>query len=162
MYAIARAAMDRQAIKTWLDAAWAVVGEGDRYFAAEKPFDKALSEERKGTILYVTAEVVRQIAILAQPAMPASCAKLLDLLAQTGGRAHVRGAGRRRPAAAGHGAAGAAGRVPALRRSGCAAATGADAAAAQALAKQAEGRQEGCRARRAARQGQGREAGGRR
>jgi methionyl-tRNA synthetase len=81
MYAIARAAMDRQGIKTWLDAAWALVGEGDRYFAGEKPFDKALSEERRGTILYVTAEIVRQIALLALPVMPTSCGKLLDLLA---------------------------------------------------------------------------------
>ena len=82
MYAIAREAMDRQGIKTWLDAAWAVVNEGDRYFAGEKPFDKNLSEERRGTILYVTAEIVRQIALLALPAMPTSCGKLLDLLAQ--------------------------------------------------------------------------------
>lgn len=81
MLATARAAMDTQGIKTWLDAAWAVVSEGDRYFAGEKPFDKALSEERRGTILYVAAEIVRQIAILAQPAMPTSCGKLLDLLA---------------------------------------------------------------------------------
>jgi methionyl-tRNA synthetase len=81
MYPLAREAMDKQAIKTWLDVAWAVVAEGDRYFAAEKPFDKSLSEERRGTILYVAAEIVRQVAILAQPAMPGSCAKLLDLLA---------------------------------------------------------------------------------
>jgi methionyl-tRNA synthetase len=32
-------------------------------------------------VLYVTAEVLRQIAILCQPFMPASAAKLLDLLA---------------------------------------------------------------------------------
>ena len=32
------------------------------------------------TILYVTAEAVRQFAILAQPVMPESAAKLLDLL----------------------------------------------------------------------------------
>jgi methionyl-tRNA synthetase len=82
MYAKARAAMDTQAIKVWLDAAWAVIGDGDRYFASEKPFDKTHSLERKGTILYVTAEVVRQLAILAQPAMPQSAGKLLDLLAQ--------------------------------------------------------------------------------
>ncbi len=82
MYPAARTAMDRQAIKSWLDTAWAVIGEADRYFASEKPFDKTLSVERKGTILYVAAEVVRQLAILAQPAMPASAAKLLDLLAQ--------------------------------------------------------------------------------
>ncbi|MEQ1613547.1 MAG: methionine--tRNA ligase, partial [Hyphomicrobiaceae bacterium] len=81
MYAAARTAMDRQAIKVYLDAAWALVSDGDRYFASEKPFDKNLTAERKGTILYVTAEVVRQIALLSQPAMPASTAKLLDLLA---------------------------------------------------------------------------------
>ncbi|MBA4171708.1 MAG: methionine--tRNA ligase [Hyphomicrobium sp.] len=82
LYGLCRTAMDRQAIKTWLDAVWDVIGEGDRYFASEKPFDKALSSERKGTILYVAAEVVRQLAILVQPAMPASASKLLDLLAQ--------------------------------------------------------------------------------
>ena len=32
-------------------------------------------------MLYVTAEVVRQVAILCQPFMPDSAAKLLDLLA---------------------------------------------------------------------------------
>ncbi|MBS0243302.1 MAG: methionine--tRNA ligase [Proteobacteria bacterium] len=82
LYGIARPAMDKQAIKTWLDAVWAVIGEADRYFASEKPFDKTLSVERKGTILYAAAEVVRQLAILVQPAMPGSAAKLLDLLAQ--------------------------------------------------------------------------------
>ena len=82
LYAQARAAMDTQAIKTWLDAVWAVIGDADRYFANEKPFDKTLSVERKGTILYVAVEVVRQLAILVQPAMPESAGKLLDLLAQ--------------------------------------------------------------------------------
>jgi methionyl-tRNA synthetase len=32
-------------------------------------------------VLYVTAEVIRQVAILAQPFMPVSAGKLLDLLA---------------------------------------------------------------------------------
>ena len=31
-------------------------------------------------MLYVTAEVVRQVAILAQPVMPESCARMLDSL----------------------------------------------------------------------------------
>ena len=82
LYQTARTAMDRLAIKGWLDPVWALVSAGDRYFAGEKPFDKTLTEERRGTILYVTAEIVRQIAILAQPAMPASAGKLLDLLGQ--------------------------------------------------------------------------------
>jgi methionyl-tRNA synthetase len=38
-----------------------------------------------GTVLYVTAEVIRQIAILAQPFMPGSAGKLLDLLAVPAG-----------------------------------------------------------------------------
>ncbi len=87
LYATCREAMDRQAIKSWLDAVWDVVAEGDRYFASEKPFDKSLTPERKGTILYVAAEVVRQLAILVQPAMPASAAKLLGLLGQQEGAA---------------------------------------------------------------------------
>lgn len=82
LHGICRSAMDRQAIKSWLDAVWDVIGDADRYFASEKPFDKTLPVERKGTILYVTAEVVRQLAILVQPAMPQSAGKLLDLLAQ--------------------------------------------------------------------------------
>jgi methionyl-tRNA synthetase len=33
-----------------------------------------------GTVLYVTAEVLRQVGILVQPVMPASSQKLLDLV----------------------------------------------------------------------------------
>jgi methionyl-tRNA synthetase len=81
MYATARTAMETQGIKAYLDCVWAVIGDADRYFTAEKPFDKTLSPERKGTILWTTTEVVRQIAILAQPAMPQSAGNVLDLLA---------------------------------------------------------------------------------
>jgi methionyl-tRNA synthetase len=81
LYATARTAMNEQAIKVWLDAVWNVLFEANAYFDKERPFDKALTPERRGTILYVTAEVVRQVAILIQPAMPESCGKLLDLLA---------------------------------------------------------------------------------
>jgi methionyl-tRNA synthetase len=58
-----------------------VVAEANRYFAGEAPWALAKTDpERQRTVLYVTAEVVRQIAILAQPAMPASTAKMLDSL----------------------------------------------------------------------------------
>jgi methionyl-tRNA synthetase len=100
LYATARGAMDRQAIKVWLDAVWDVIGAADRYFAAEKPFDKTLTVERKGTILWVTAEVVRQLAILVQASMPVSASKLLDLLAQPAEQrsfAHLGEAGRLAP-----------------------------------------------------------------
>jgi methionyl-tRNA synthetase len=81
LYATAREAMNTQAIKVWLDAVWTVLIEANQYFDKERPFDKALTPERRATILYVTGEVVRQVAILCQPAMPPSSAKLLDLLA---------------------------------------------------------------------------------
>ncbi len=41
--------------------------------------------ERMNTVLYVTLEVVRIVAILAQPVMPSSSAKLLEVLGQPEG-----------------------------------------------------------------------------
>jgi methionyl-tRNA synthetase len=86
LYAKARDAMDRQAVTKYLDAVWAVVADANRYFAAEEPWAKKKTDpKRMETILYVTAEVVRQVAILAAPVTPASAAKLLDLLSQDAG-----------------------------------------------------------------------------
>ncbi len=81
MLEAARAAMSKQQINKALDAIWAVVAEANRYFAGEAPWALAKTDPAKqATVLYTTAEVVRQVAILAQPVMPASCAKLLDVL----------------------------------------------------------------------------------
>jgi methionyl-tRNA synthetase len=82
MIAKAREAMKTQQLHQVLNAVWAVVAEANRYFTAEAPWALAKSDPaRQGTVLYVTAEVIRQVAILAQPFMPRSAAKLLDLLA---------------------------------------------------------------------------------
>lgn len=76
-----RAAMATQQIHQWINTVWAVVAEGDRYFAGEQPWALAKTDPaRQKTVLYVTAEVVRQIAILSQPVMPEASAKLLDSL----------------------------------------------------------------------------------
>ena len=81
MIAIARSAMATQQIHQALNAVWAVVAEANRYFAGEAPWALAKTDPaRQRTVLYVTAEVVRQIAILAQPAMPDAAARLLDVL----------------------------------------------------------------------------------
>ena len=57
------------------------VSEANRYFAAEEPWAlKKENPERMGTVLYVTAELVRQAAILLQPVIPAGASQLLDLL----------------------------------------------------------------------------------
>ena len=81
MIGLARTAMATQQIHQALNAVWAVVAEANRYFAGEAPWALAKTDPaRQRTVLYVTAEVIRQIAILAQPAMPVSSAKLLDSL----------------------------------------------------------------------------------
>jgi len=81
MIALARSAMATQQIHQALNAVWAVVAEANRYFAGEAPWALAKTDpKRQATVLYVTAEVVRQTAILAQPAMPEASSKLLDIL----------------------------------------------------------------------------------
>ena len=77
-----RVHMDRQAIHLALGDIWSVVADANRYFAGQEPWVLRKSDpERMGTVLYVTAEVIRQVAILACPFMPTAGAALLDLLA---------------------------------------------------------------------------------
>ncbi|MGI9372753.1 MAG: methionine--tRNA ligase, partial [Hyphomicrobiales bacterium] len=72
---------ETQQLHKSLEVIWKVVADANRYFANEEPWALKKSDpERMGTVLYVTAELVRQIATLAQPFMPESAAKLLDLL----------------------------------------------------------------------------------
>jgi methionyl-tRNA synthetase len=81
MIALARNAMATQQIHQALNAIWNVVAEANRYFAGEAPWALAKTDpQRQQTVLYVTAEVVRQIAILAQPVMPVSMGTMLDIL----------------------------------------------------------------------------------
>jgi methionyl-tRNA synthetase len=77
----ARAAMKDYALHLILAEVWRVVGEANRYFAGEEPWAKRKSDiARMQTILYVTADVLRIVAITVQPFMPASMDKLLNLL----------------------------------------------------------------------------------
>lgn len=100
----AREAMERQAIHRAIEAVWGVVADANRYFAGEEPWAlKKTDPERMGTVLYVTAEVVRQVAILAQPVMPEACSKMLDLLGVGESErnfAHLGEAGRLKPGTA--------------------------------------------------------------
>ncbi len=82
MLAVSREAVGSQQLHRWLEAVWAVVGEANRYFAAQAPWAlRKTDPPRMETVLYVTAEVIRQAAILAAPAIPLGAPKLLDLLA---------------------------------------------------------------------------------
>src|SRR5471030_2179814 len=82
MVTTAREHMKTQQLHLVLNAVWSVVADANRYFAAQAPWALAKTDpKRQGTVLYVTAEVLRRVAILAQPVLPTSAAKLLDLLA---------------------------------------------------------------------------------
>jgi methionyl-tRNA synthetase len=79
---VAREAMQDFALHTILADIWRVVGDANRYFAAEEPWVKRKTDpERFATILYVTAETLRVVGIMAQPAIPKAASQLLDLLA---------------------------------------------------------------------------------
>ena len=82
IYPKARLEMDRQALTKYLDAVWNVISDANQYFAGQEPWAKKKTDpQRMETVLYVTAELVRQFAILIQPVLPEAGAKLLDLLA---------------------------------------------------------------------------------
>ncbi|MCH8862868.1 MAG: class I tRNA ligase family protein, partial [Proteobacteria bacterium] len=74
--------MDRQAIHLMLEALWRLISDCNKYFAGEEPWAlKKTDPARMNTVLYVTAEAIRGLAILAQPIMPGASARMLDQLA---------------------------------------------------------------------------------
>ncbi len=77
-----REEMKTEQLHRALEVIWTVVAEANRYFAAAAPWELRKTDPAKmATVLWTTAEVTRQIAILAQPFVPEGAAKLLDLLA---------------------------------------------------------------------------------
>ncbi len=77
-----RAALDEQAFHKALDALWQVVSAANRYVDAEAPWTlRKTDAARMNTVLYVLADVLRRVAVLAQPFMPGTMGRLLDQLA---------------------------------------------------------------------------------
>ena len=73
---VCREAIDRQAIHKAIEVIWQVVADANRYFAGQEPWAlKKTDPARMGTILWVTAEVVRRVAVLSQPYVPSAAAK---------------------------------------------------------------------------------------
>lgn len=77
----ARTVMADQQLHLVLADIWSVVADANRYFAAQEPWAlRKTDSDRFATVLYVTAEALRQIGILIQPFVPASASALLDLV----------------------------------------------------------------------------------
>ena len=80
--------MDVQALQAYCIHIWEVIGEANRYVDTQKPWSLRKSPEasdqlRMGTVLYVLCEIIRHVAVYAQPLMPESASKILDQLDQS-------------------------------------------------------------------------------
>jgi methionyl-tRNA synthetase len=74
--------IDKQALNVALEKIWAVVALANRYVDEQAPWKlKKTDLVRLGQVLYVLAETIRHLAILAQPFVPQAAAKMLDQLA---------------------------------------------------------------------------------
>ena len=82
LHAKLRAEFAEQAFHRALETLWQVVGEANRYVDEQAPWAlRKTDPARMATVLYVLAETIRHLAILTQPVVPQSAAKLLDQLA---------------------------------------------------------------------------------
>jgi methionyl-tRNA synthetase len=74
--------MDKQEFHLALESIWRVVGDANRYVDEQAPWSLRRSDPaRMRTVLFTLAETIRHLAILSQPFVPASAARLLDQLA---------------------------------------------------------------------------------
>lgn len=77
-----RTAYDAQAFNRALEAVFEVVGRANRYVDEQAPWAlRKTDPARMATVLYTLAETIRHVAILLQPVMPQSIARMLDQLA---------------------------------------------------------------------------------
>jgi methionyl-tRNA synthetase len=78
-----RAALDEQAFHTALEAIWTVVRASNSYIDRNAPWAlRKTDQARMASVLWVLLEVIRRLAILLQPFIPGSAARLLDQLGQ--------------------------------------------------------------------------------
>jgi methionyl-tRNA synthetase len=70
-----------------LEVIWSLISAADKYLTVEKPWSLGESgeeQQRRATVLWTTAEVLRVVTVLAHPVLPESTAKVWALLGQSG------------------------------------------------------------------------------
>jgi methionyl-tRNA synthetase len=70
-----------------LEFIWSLIAAADKYLAAEQPWalgETEADQQRRATVLWTTAEVLRIVAVLAHPILPESTVKVWSLLGQPG------------------------------------------------------------------------------
>ncbi|MEE8247685.1 MAG: methionine--tRNA ligase [Alphaproteobacteria bacterium] len=77
-----RRELDVQAIHRALTLLWEPIGAANRYVDEQAPWElRRTNPERMATVLWVLAECLRRLAILAQPVVPDAAGRILDQLA---------------------------------------------------------------------------------
>jgi methionyl-tRNA synthetase len=69
-----------------LEAIWSLISAADKYLTVEKPWSLGESDteqQRRATVLWTTAEVLRVVTVLTHPVLPESTAKVWALLGQS-------------------------------------------------------------------------------
>jgi methionyl-tRNA synthetase len=75
-------ALEQQQFHRALETIWHIISEANRYVDEQAPWAlRKTDPARMATVLYVLLEVIRHLAIILQPFMPDSMAKMLDQLA---------------------------------------------------------------------------------
>ena len=78
----ARATIDQQLFHEMLENVWQVIRAANGYVDRQAPWAlRKTDPARMATVLYVLAETVRRVAIILQPVMPDSMARMLNQLA---------------------------------------------------------------------------------
>jgi methionyl-tRNA synthetase len=70
-----------------LEQIWALIAAADKYLTVEKPWalgESAEEQQRRATVLWTTAEVLRIVTVLTHPILPESTGKVWALLGQAG------------------------------------------------------------------------------
>lgn len=75
-----------------LEQIWELIAAADKYLTVEKPWalgDSGEEQQRRATVLWTSAEVLRIVTVLSHPILPESTAKVWALLGQTGALASI-------------------------------------------------------------------------
>lgn len=70
-----------------LESIWSLISAADKYLTVEKPWslgETSEDQQRRATVLWSTAEVLRVVTVLTHPVLPESTAKVWALLGQLG------------------------------------------------------------------------------
>ena len=72
--------VNEQNINNYVKDVWEIIGDANKYFNDNKPWElKDNNVDKFKTILYVTADIIKQIAIMIYPIMPDTSIKILGL-----------------------------------------------------------------------------------